>query len=66
MGSLRDFSGSPVIKTSSNTGSTDSITDQGAKIPHALHPKSKTLNRSPIVTDSIKTLKNVHIMKANK
>ena len=66
MGSLRDLPGSPVIKTFSNAGSTDSIADQGAKIPHASHPKSKTLNRSHIVIDSIKTLKKVHIKKTYK
>ena len=68
MGSLRDFSGSPVIKTSSNTGSTDSITDQGAKIPHALQPEKKKRkeNRSNIVTNYIKAfLKMVHILKRN-
>ena len=63
MGSLKDFPGSPVIKTSSNAGGTDSVTGQGAKIPHSLHPKCKILNRSHIITNSIKTLKKVHIKK---
>ena len=38
-----------------------SIPGQGAKIPHALRPKNQ--NISSIVTNSIKTLKMVHIKK---
>ena len=61
----RDFPGGPVVKTSpSNAGSAGSIPGWGAKIPHALQPKNqKTENRSSIVTNSIKTLKMVHIKK---
>ena len=37
---LRDFPGSPVVKTSpSNAGGAGSIPGQGAKIPHATGPK---------------------------
>ena len=49
-----------MVKTSpSKAGGVGSIPGLGAKIPHALRPK----NRSDIVTDSIKTLKLVHIKK---
>ena len=56
----RDFSGGPVVKTSSsNAGGAGSNPGQGAKIPHVSWPKAKTLkekeNRSNIVTNSIKT-----------
>ena len=58
----RDFPGSPVVKTSpSNTGGADSIPGRGAKIPHASRPRNQ--NRSNIVTNSIKTLKMVHVKK---
>ena len=41
--SIRDFPGGPVVKISpSNTGGVGSIPSQGAKIPHASWPKSKT------------------------
>ena len=54
-----DFPDSPLVKTSpSNAGSTDSISGQGARFPHALQPKNQNLrNRSNIVTNSIKTSK---------
>ena len=53
-----------MVKTSpSNTGGVGSIPGQGAKIPHASWPKNQ--NRSNIVTNSIKTLKMVHIKKKN-
>ena len=64
-GGLRDFPGCPVVKTlPSNAGRVDSISGQGAKIPHSLGPKHKKKNRSTIVTNSIKTLKVVHIKKS--
>ena len=44
-----------------NVEGTGSIPGQGAKIPHALRPKNQ--NISSIVTNSIKTLKMVHIKK---
>ena len=59
----RDFPGGPVVKTlSSNAGGEGSIPGRGAKIPRASPPK----NRSNIVTNSIKTLKMVHIKKIIK
>ena len=54
-----DFPGVPVVDFTSNSGGQSSIPGWGAKIPHALGPK----NRSNIVTNSIKTLKMVHIKK---
>ena len=61
----RDFPGGPVVKTlPSNAGREGLIPGRGAKIPHALRPKNQNINRSNIVTNSIKTLKKmVHIKK---
>ena len=58
-----DFPSGPMVKTSpSNAGGMDSIAGQGAKIP-----KPRTQNsRSNIVTNSIKTLKIIHIKKILK
>ena len=55
----RDFPGGPVVKTLPfNARGAGLIPGLGAKIPHALGPKSqKTYNRSNIVANSIKTLK---------
>ena len=39
------------------------IPDWGAEIPHTSRPKTKTQNRSNVVTNPIKTLKMVHIRK---
>ena len=51
-----------MAKTSpSNVGCVDSTPGQGAKMPHALQPKNQ--NRNNIVTNSIKTLRIVHIKK---
>ena len=51
-----------MVKTSpSNAAGVDAIPGQGAKIPHPSWPKKKKRNinnRSNIVTNSIKTLKN--------
>ena len=57
------FPGGPVVKNSpSNVGSEDSIPGQGAKIPYASWAKNQSINnRNSIVTNSIKTLKKVHI-----
>ena len=58
--------GSPVIKTPpSKAGCAGLISGRGAKIPHALWPKKLKQNKSSIVTNSIMTLKMVHI-KINK
>ena len=38
----------------------------GAKIPYALGPKYQNIKQSNIVTNSIKTLKLVHIEKEKK
>ena len=65
----RNFPGGPVVKTSpSNVGSAGSIPGWGAKIPHALRPKyqKNPQNRSNIVTNSIKTLKMVHVKNKKK
>ena len=44
--SLRDFPGSPVVKTSpSNAESTGSIPSQGAKIPYGWWPKSQNIKK---------------------
>ena len=53
-----------MVKTSlSNVGL---IPGQAAKISHTSWPKNQNINRSNIVTDSIKTLKMVHIKKIFK
>ena len=61
-----DFPGGLVVKTSSSNAGVLvlSLFEELSKIPHALWPKKKkntkkkTQNRSNIVTNSIKTLKN--------
>ena len=61
---MKDFPGCPVVKTlPSNAGCAGSIPGQGAKISHASWSKNQTKNRSNIVTNSVKTLKLVHIKK---
>ena len=63
----RDFPGSPVVKTlPSNVGAVGPISGQGAKIPQSCGQKSKTQHRNDIVTNSVKTLKMVHIKKKKK
>jgi len=53
-----------VVKTSpSNVGGADSVPGRGAKIPHAWGPKTQNLKHSTIITNSVKTLKMVHIKK---
>ena len=62
---MRDFHGGPVAKNlPSNGRDVVSIPGQGTKIPHASWLKNPNIdNRSNIVTESIKTLKMVHIKK---
>ena len=53
-----------MVKTSpSNTGDAGLISGWGIKIPHSSWPKNQSINRSNIVSDSIKTFKMVHIKK---
>ena len=53
-----------MVKTSpSNTGDAGSISGWGIKIPHSSWSKNQSINRSNIVSDSIKTFKMVHIKK---
>ena len=53
-----------MVKTSlSSAGDAGSIPGLGAKIPHALQPKNQNIKQSNFVTNSIKTLKMVHIKK---
>ena len=61
----KDFPGGSVVQTSTfNAGvRVSQIPDQGAKIPHALPPKTKTENKNNIVTNSIKTITLFHIQK---
>ena len=63
--SFRDFPGSPMVKTllSNVGGRAGMIPSRAVKVPHALWPKTKTQNRSNTVTNSMKTLKMVHIKK---
>ena len=61
---LRDLPGGPVVKTLPfNAGSVGSISGQGVKIPHALGSKKPNIKQKQFVTNSIKTLKMVHIKK---
>ena len=56
-----------MVKTSpSYAGGAGSIPGWGAGIPHASRPKSKTWNRGNVLTNSVKTLKMVHIKKKIK
>ena len=72
-----DFPGGPVVKTlPCNAGGVGSIHDQGAKVLHTSRTTTATTkkpaekqninNRSNIVTNSIKTLKMVHVKKFQK
>ena len=63
----RDFPGSPVIKTlPSNARGAGSIPGRATKIPHASWPKNQRMKQNNIVTNSVKTLKMVHIGKTFK
>ena len=57
--------GGPVVKTlPSNAEGVGSVVCQGAKMSHASQPKDQNINRSNIVTNSIKDFKKmVHIKK---
>ena len=57
----------PVVDTlPCKAGDEGLIPGCGNKIPCALKPKKQNTNRSNIVTNSIKTLKTVHIKKNKK
>ena len=62
---MLDFLGGPLVKTSSsNVKGEGSIPGQGTEIPHGMWPKKQNPNtRSIISTNSIKTVKLVHIKK---
>ena len=61
---MGDIPGGPVVKTLlPSAGGAGSIPGRGTKNPHAWRPKAKTWNGNSIVTNSIKTLKVVHIKK---
>ena len=64
----RDFPGCPMVKIlPSKAGGVSLIPGQGAKIPPASQPKDQNINSSSnIVTNSLKTLKMVHIKKKKK
>ena len=59
-----DSPGGPVVKNPpSSAGGEGLIPDQGTKIPDAPQvkkKKTKTSNRSNILTNSVKTLKHMH------
>ena len=58
----KDLPGGPVVKTSpSNAGCASSTSDREDKIPHAFGAKKPKQNRNSIVTNSIETLKTIHI-----
>ena len=54
-----DFPACPVVKTAFQSRVCEFSPSPGAKIPHALWPE----NRNNVVTNSVKTLKTVHIRK---
>ena len=57
-----DLPGGPGVKTPlPSAGGEGSVPGWGAKIPHVFWPKSQNKNRSNFVTNSITTLKMVHI-----
>ena len=58
-GRCGDFSGNPVVKTSpSNEGDAGLISDWGAKILHALWPKSQSIQQKQYCNKFNKDLKN--------
>ena len=66
-----DFHGDPVADTSfSNAGSAGSIPGQGVRVPHTSWPENKNIKKkrssSNIITNSVKILKMVHILKIFK
>ena len=65
-GRLRDFPGGLVVKTLPSKGrGVGWSPGQGAKILHAFWPKNQSIKQN-IVTNSIKTLKMIHIKKVLK
>ena len=59
-----NFPGSPVAKISpSNPEGLGLIPGQGAKIPHASGLRNQNIQQKKWVTNSMKTLKMVHIQK---
>ena len=63
----RDFPGSPVINTlPSNARGAGSIPGRATKIPHATWATNQSMKQNNIVTNSVKTLKMVHIGKTFK
>ena len=62
---IRDNPGGPVVRSlPSHAEGAGLIPGQGAKIPRASRPESQNINNrsnSNIVTESIKTLKMIHI-----
>ena len=62
---LGDFPGSLVVKTPpSNAEGASLIPGWRAKIPHASWPQNQNINnKSNIITNSIKTLKVIHVRK---
>ena len=64
---MGDFPGGPVVKTSpSNAGGEGQIPGRELRSHMPQGQKTKTQNRSNLVTDSIKTLKMVYIKKKKK
>ena len=62
-----DFPGGPVVKTSpSNAGGTGSILCWGAKILLVLKKQKQKTSKTSILTNSVKTLKMVHLKKSFK
>ena len=62
----RDFPDSPVLRTMPfNAGGAALTRGQGAKIPHCLTVKNTKHKTDPLLTNSVKTLKMVHILKKN-
>ena len=57
--SIRDFPGSPVVKTLPfNAGGAGSVLGQGAKIPHALQPKKQNIKQKQYCNKFNKVFKN--------
>ena len=56
-----------MVKTSpSNAGGAGSIPGRGGKILHASWPKNQNMKQKQYLTNSIKTLKMVHVKKTKK
>ena len=62
---MRDFSGSPAVKTlSSHAADAGSIPGQGAKIPHTSWPKNKNIKQKEYCNKFNKDFKVIHIKKS--